>query len=298
MPGDPFPDKIFIGTFHKTGHALISAILQQAVRRLGLKLWPMHRQIEEPDAWGIGYHYHSQFGDTPAKVRHRGVLVIRDPRDVIISGANYHCKADEPWLHLPEKRFGSLTYHQKINSLTSVEDRLIFEMENMGRQTIEQMLAAIESYPDFQIVKLETLMTDYDLMEFHKIFSFLGFHGADVPVLLAIALTNSVFSGSVKSSVHVRSGRPAQWRTQFTPRVLAAFSTAFGEAPVYLGYEPSSEAELIRGRETAKPALVSVPAALGPVRFRSSWRWALLGLGGGAASSRERLKRLLGRSGS
>jgi hypothetical protein len=45
--------------------------------------------------------------------------VIRDPRDVIVSGANYHCKADEPWLHIPEKRFGGLTYHQKINSLTS-----------------------------------------------------------------------------------------------------------------------------------------------------------------------------------
>jgi hypothetical protein len=46
---------------------------------------------------------------------------------------------------------------QKIISLTSVEDRLIFELENMGRQTIEQMLAAVESYPDFRIVTRETL---------------------------------------------------------------------------------------------------------------------------------------------
>jgi hypothetical protein len=298
MPPDPLPEKIFIGTFHKTGHALINAVLQQAARRLGLKLWQMHLQIEEPNVWDICYHYHSEFGDAPAKVRHRGILVIRDPRDVIVSGANYHCKADEPWLHLPDKRFGGLTYHQKINSLASVEDRLIFELENMGRQTIEQMLATVRGYPDFRIVKLETLTTDYDLMEFHKIFSYLGFHGADVPVLLAIALTNSVFSGIIKSSVHVRSGRPVQWKTQFTPRVLARFAAAFGDAPVYLGYEPSSERELIRDGEAAKPTLVSVPAALGPVRFRSSWRWAMLGLGGGVASPRERLKRLLGRSGS
>ena len=49
---DPLPEKIFIRTFHKTGHSLIGNVLQQAARRLGLKLWLMHNQIEEPDALG------------------------------------------------------------------------------------------------------------------------------------------------------------------------------------------------------------------------------------------------------
>ena len=63
----------------------------------------------------------------------------------------------------------------------------------------------------------ETLTTDYDLMEFHKLFSYLDFHGTDVQVLLAIALMNSGFSGSIKTSVHPCSSRPIQSKTPVQP---------------------------------------------------------------------------------
>jgi hypothetical protein len=231
--------KIFIGSFHKSGSVLMADIWTRAAERLDLKLWPMHDQsVREPDHWDVCFHWQSDFGDAPAGVKHKGILVIRDPRDVIISGAHYHCKAAESWLHTPDERLGGMTYQQKINSLPSTEDRLLFELEHAGGETVQEMLAAIKKYPSFRIVKFENLITDYDLMEFHKLFSFLGFRGADIPALLSIAFENSIFSGNVPKSGHVRSGRPGQWKTDFSPRVLAAFEAAFGDAPRRLGYEP------------------------------------------------------------
>jgi len=49
----------------------------------------------------------------------------------------------------------------------------------------------------------------------------------------------------VKPSLHVRSGRPAQWTTQFSRRVLAAFTERFGAAAEVLGY-PESDAAALR----------------------------------------------------
>ena len=239
--------KIFIGSFHKSGSWLMDEIWTRAAERLDLKLWPMPDQsVREPDHWDVCFHWHSDFGDAPAGVKHKGILVIRDPRDVIISGAHYHCKADESWLHTPDVRLSrglaprldGMTYQQKINSLPSTEERLLFELENAGRITVQEMLTAITKYPSFRIVKFENLITDYDLMEYHKLFSFLGFRGADIPALLSIAFENSIFSGNLPKSGHVRSARPAQWKTDFSPRVLAAFEAAFGDAPRRLGYEP------------------------------------------------------------
>jgi hypothetical protein len=58
------------------------------------------------------------------------------------------------------------------------------------------------------------------------------------------------------AKVHTRSGgRPEQWRSHFSPAVLAAFIERFGDAPERLGYPPAT------GSTTVVPAQVVERAA-------------------------------------
>ncbi len=196
-------------------------------------------KIREHYAIDLNFNYHSQFDSDVLVQPFRGVHLIRDPRDVIISGCFYHQKSDEKWLHNPRKNLQGLTYQQKIRSFSSIDDQIIFEMENSAANTISEMLSWDYSRPDFLELKYEDLIEDAQLILFHEVFIFLGFPGSVIPHLLSIAYENSLFSGLVESD-HVRSGKKSQWRTFFKQNHKDRFLELFGDALIRLGYETDS----------------------------------------------------------
>lgn len=233
------PDhKVYVGTFHKTGTVLASTIFRNACRQLGMTRFRAGRKGRGAALpWQINIESTSDFDDQPQTEGGRGVLFIRDPRAVIVSGASYHTRADERWLLAPDERFGGMTYRDKIASLPTEEERLLFELEHRGGETVAAMLDRTTRYPDFYLVKLEDLMEDYSLTEFHKVFTFLGFQGPAIIRLLEISLANSVFNDAAKLRPgHVSSRKPTPWSARFTQRVLDAFNARFPDAAPRLGY--------------------------------------------------------------
>jgi hypothetical protein len=228
---------MLVGTFHKSGTVLMLNILRAVAREFGLRVALPASQIA-PDAWQIFFHPHSLFTPETMAVPHRGVVVIRDPRDVIISGAHYHCKSDatrDGWLYQAQSSFGGLSYHQAILSQPTEEARLTFEMRHFGRRTLTAMSTWVSPPETFIRVRFEDLVVDRELREFRRMFDWLGFDKAQTVRALAIAEGQSLFSGKV-SDVHVRSGRPAQWREHFTPDLHRHFRSLFGDLPERLGY--------------------------------------------------------------
>jgi len=132
-----------------------------------------------------------------------------------------------------------MTYQEKINSYSSFESQLLFEMEHTGGRDIEEMLSWNYENTSFLELKYEHLMQDTDLVIFHRTFTFLGFPGATIPGLLQIAYDNSLFSGF--KSAHARSGNSNQWQEHFTPRVKSRFQELFGDAVERLGYEGGAD---------------------------------------------------------
>jgi hypothetical protein len=232
------PPRRYIGTFHKTGTALFESILLNA-RESGLLVpWLMHEEAA-PEAWDVAFDYHTKtlsrsLEPNPDEARY--VICIRDPRDMIVSSAYYHCQAEEEWLHKPDPRFGGMTYQEKINSLPTMTDRFLFEMEHSARGQVQGMLAVPMQAPSVLITRLETLVQDYELWEFHKIFAHLRFDAGVMVELMKYAYANSLFSGNIKRTVHARSGKPAQYLTEFDDRAMARFTEVFGDAAVRLGY--------------------------------------------------------------
>ena len=228
-------NKILVGTHHKTGTVWFANIFHEIASRFGLRF------IRSPDerfprgGWDIFQNSHSAF-DLPRLGRFRGLHVIRDPRDQIISAAYYHEKSAEAWLHIKMNEFGGMTYQEKINSFSSFDDRMLFEMEHSAFHNIMSMKEFDHTDDRFLTVRFEELITDYGLEKFEQIFRFLGFRRVIVGWCLIAAYRNSLFSGAVKST-HVRSGKPKQWPEYFKSVHRKRFEQLFGDVLQRLGYD-------------------------------------------------------------
>ncbi|MGC1306605.1 MAG: sulfotransferase domain-containing protein [Phormidesmis sp.] len=167
---------------------------------------------------------------------------MRDPRDIVISGCFYHLDAAEDWLHVPRAGFGGLSYQDKMRSLPSLNERILFEMENQAYHTIKCIDSWNYQHQNFIEAKWEDLIEDKDLKLFEVMFKFLGFKEGVIDSLLEIAWRNSLFSNEIeRNTLHVRSGKIGQWKTLYMPEHSARFKSLFGDILVRLGYEEDNE---------------------------------------------------------
>jgi hypothetical protein len=232
-------NKILIGTHHKTGTVWLKRIFRAICYECD---WQFHDfGAPYPDKVNVIFETHSEFPLDRMDGDYRGLHMIRDPRDRIVSGCFYHQKSVEPWLHQAYEEFGGKTYQEMINSFDSFDEKLMFELENSGRWGINEMLAWDYENPKFKEVKYEDLIKDTDLLLFHEIFSFLGISGEVIPTALRIAYNNSLFSGNIKKSVHVRSGSSSQWQKHFKAEHRKRFQEVFPDALTQLGYEENDD---------------------------------------------------------
>ena len=229
-------NRVLIGTHHKTGTVWMIGVFQQVCRDIHLRCEQGYGK-QCSDACDVFLSYDSQCSWTDAVRPWKGLHVIRDPRDLIVSAAFYHGTSKEPWLHEKVLAFGGLTYAEKINSYSSMDDRIAFEMEHDSRRTVADIAAWNYNDSRFYEARYESLLQDHDLHLFHKIFTFLGFPGGSIPVCLRAAYENSLFSGRMAHTRHVRSGRPEQWRQHLTPPLRKRFVALFGDVLIRLGYE-------------------------------------------------------------
>ncbi|MEM1276720.1 MAG: hypothetical protein AAGH74_09345 [Pseudomonadota bacterium] len=235
-----------IGTFHKTGTNLWKPICWQAHREGVFRLWDLDTEVDYQNETAVctdsahsleaRLKEHSASLDTLDRLS----ICIRDPRDVIVSSAYYHCKTSEEWCHAPDKRFGGLTYQEKINSYENRQDQFLFEMENVGHFTISSMTKTKGRFDGQNCIfcRLEDLSHDYKLEKFHEVYSFLNFNPGQIVDLLAISLENSLFAkpDGVKQHHHARSISTAQFLREFEDRTRDRFNELFPDSVAKLGY--------------------------------------------------------------
>ncbi len=242
--GCELPFRVLVGTHHKTGTVWLESVFRAAGDFHGLTHFS-GEQCDLPDRWDIFFQDHSDFDMDALRESDerpiRGIHLVRDPRDIVVSGCFYHQKSHEAWLHEPMTELDGRTYQTAIKSIADPGDRLMFELEHSGRATIEEILAWNYTGDDFLELKYEDLIRDTDLELFHLLFTFLGFPGAVLSSLLGFAWQNSLFSGRHDRSTHIRSGHGAQWSRHFNKTHRLRFLELFGDALVRLGYEEDND---------------------------------------------------------
>ena len=172
------------------------------------------------------------------------VRLIRDPRDVLISGMRYHCKTTdrhEKFLYSPRPDLEGLSYQEHLNKLGSYEEQLLFEMDNKHASTVQEMLSAPLDATHLTQWRYEDLITDHDCVRFRQAFETLDIEDKLIDRAVRVFHRNSLFggydSGAAAEENHVSSGEPRQWISQLPYRVAETYKDKYGDALIELGYE-------------------------------------------------------------
>lgn len=147
----------------------------------------------------------------------RGIHVLRDPRQMFVSGYFHHLEGHDIlwpgfyWEKLAEDR-------PRLQRL-DLEQGLLYELENISADVLGQ-LEAWEDDERILNVRVEDLVRD-------------------PPATLARMLAFLGVEGDPRIDLRNLTANPdsRDWRTVFTPRVTAAFKERFGNLLIRYGYE-------------------------------------------------------------
>lgn len=169
----------------------------------------------------------------------RGSHVIRDPRDLVVSGYHYHKVTREKWCSKPnEKRPGGLSYQAYLLTLSDHEG-LMAEIDYVARRTGAAMAAWNYDQPEFLEIRYEEAISD-ELGTFKRLFQWYGFDDRAIQIGLQAVSKLSLKRGGADPS-HVRSGIPGEWRRFFTEEHIEYFKERTGDLVCRLGYEQSPD---------------------------------------------------------
>lgn len=246
-------DKVIVHCgYHKVGTVLFNRVLREISQ--------IFSNVETKHFWNL----HDV--DNLVEGHFRGIHVIRDPRDVIVSGYLYHLYTNEAWCvnnswntegpitfpqvphsqkHRPEKwkkkyiqSLKGKSYQENLQNL-DLEEGIIFEMTHYAGWTIEEMLKWDYGDLRFLEIKFEDIIKNYDLT-FEKILDWCGFTDRERDAILRKISRFDIARMSDKQisvNDHIHGRETGKWRQHFSPRHKKIFKELFGDAVVVLGYE-------------------------------------------------------------
>ena len=251
LPGDR---KLIVHCcYHKAGTHWMKGILKRICERYEMSF----DRIEHSDLFGDGpknipeallkkdvlIDGHSRI-DLARLPAYRGSHMIRDPRDMTISGYFYHLWAKEKWLHIPKSRFGGQTYQSLLNSV-SQQDGLICEIDRFSG-SFRKMIDWDYMNPNIFELRYEELLGD-DGTIYRQLFRHYGFHEKAIDRGVRISRRSSFEArsrrkvGTVQEKSVMRSGKPGQWKDYFTDAVKNRFKEKVGDVLIELGYEKNND---------------------------------------------------------
>lgn len=170
--------------------------------------------------------------------------VIRDPRDVLLSGCQYHHYAGvkgERFLHQPLPEYDGMTYQEKLNTIASYDEKLLFEMAGKHAQTVSEMRAWPTDHPNQITVHYEDLIQDTDAKHFKNALNVWKLDALRTAEAGAAFVDNSLFGGAAEKNArvaqHVQSTSTSRWMREMPRSVGAQYAKDFGDDLIALGYE-------------------------------------------------------------
>jgi Sulfotransferase domain len=169
----------------------------------------------------------------------KGIQIVRDPRDMLLSSVRFHLVSDEAWLHEGRADLGGKTFQEKLASLSSLEDQVRFEMDTHMGWTIEQM-SNLDDQGAFVNIRYEDLIVDAEMKLFSKILVDLGLRDPEVAKGTEAFWESSVFGERSEHDMqitrsHIFNSNPEQWMR--APRdVISLIEGRFGHEIEQLGY--------------------------------------------------------------
>ena len=220
---------VVISTHHKTGTAWLGKIFRAlcCYHKIPYSYYKKTSLTNE-----VVFDQHSRAQAQPDNFR--GVHLIRNPKEMICSGLNYHRVTKETWAHIKQKKYGGKSYQEFLNSV-SIEDGIFAEIERSS-SAVKAMHDWDYTDPRYIEVKYEDLMSDHDLKIFFSIFSHLHMPGETLGTALELSWYGSIFGGRIKKTDHITSGRLSVHGQYFSEEHHSFFHELYGSVCADLGY--------------------------------------------------------------
>ncbi|MEP7183100.1 MAG: hypothetical protein ABI886_13030 [Betaproteobacteria bacterium] len=258
--------QIFIFCYHKVGTNLFSNVAAKLAAQFGLTVKSTLGLVRAIDrSVDIAIFPHSLLDLDLDDYDYRGIRVVRDPRDIWVSGYLYHQRCTEKWCvnadldatppidfprvpvsqrHRPEpwKRaylagLGGRSYQQNLVELDRPSG-LRFELDRYTAWTLEAIAAWVPRPDRILDLQLEAFARDFD-GTMTAALSHLGFAEATLPQALAIAATEDVArmdDRRVAGNPYIHSRKLSKWADVLTADDLRDFEARHGESITRLGY--------------------------------------------------------------
>ena len=257
--------QLFVLTYHKVGTVLMGKVLLRIAKALRLTMAqkPGLANDATRDA-DIVMFPHALIGFDLDRRFFRGVRLIRDPRDVWVSGYLYHRRCSEDWCinkdltpetplrypkvprsqeHLPDAwkqayldSLGGRSYQENLLALDQKEG-LRFELDRYAGWTIKAM-AAWKPHPAVFDLPIEAFADDYDAA-MTAVFERLGLSGDRLQLALSIAAKEDISrmnDQQIEANPHIHSRSLSKWRTFLSDNDLAYYEARFAGVAEALGY--------------------------------------------------------------
>ena len=231
-------------TYHKMGTKWFTSVLAAVADHYGLSFQWIDNQIDELDTENdIIVLDHSDLiaqQISPCVGSH----LIRDFRDVVVSGYYYHLWTEESWARTPSSRYKGLGYRQYLNGL-SEDEGLLAEILRFADYAEERGMKDWNfRHPSFLELKYEQVFGN-EKPVFRTLFEHYGFTPDAIDVGLGIAdrfsFRNQTKNRQSPEKSHLRSGRSGQWREVFKKEHEECFKEQLGELLILAGYESSND---------------------------------------------------------
>jgi hypothetical protein len=231
---------------HKAGSTWISRITQEICAQSGLQA------VVHNNAMRLGGHLEEYRKANPFNflillnsdytfVRYvdvKGFHVVRDPRDIVVSGyfSHYYNHPDEGWPRL--------THFRRYLRTLSKDEGLLREMEFLSGGLYD-MLAWNYDTPAILQLRFEDLIKD-PVHHFTVIFGFLGIVpqkaseeqlGGIIGQYSFEKLSGGRQPGSEDQTHHFRKGKPGDWQNHFNEQHKDYFKRLYNPLLLKLGYE-------------------------------------------------------------
>lgn len=185
------------------------------------------------------YIGHDNFHALPKPASWRAFVVVRDPRDVLVSWY-FSWKHSHPIM-------GDVGEQRERLSAFDEEAGLCYAVRQLQERGLFAALGSWVHAPAacerVAVFRYEDLVGDEQFATFEKLFAH-----CDIDMSRAVlknllkansftALTNGRQRGTEDIKSHLRKGMPGDWRNHFTPRVRETFQAMAGDLAMQLGYE-------------------------------------------------------------
>jgi tetratricopeptide (TPR) repeat protein len=258
---------VLVGTHQKTGTVWMDKVFRSIAKAMSTPYYNVSRKnnalfsktadkLEKSNQNCIIFHNHSAFPKCCFTLRSKGFRLIRDPRDVVISAVKYHETTDAQFANMPKKNFGNMSLRHKICSLETLEDKILFEINEVMEKNILDMLHY--SFSDqILTLKYEHLISDGKLVLTSKLLQWLGFDEREIILGLCIFWNESLFGLKKSGSTsHIRNGAPRQFESIYTPKLHDAFEKKYPGVIQQLRYDdPQDEAPHLPELPQCSPVL-------------------------------------------